>query len=112
MTRMDLLAEYEEMKQIPLHTGITYKFFSMFKVDGDTLYWGVAPAPLEEEVRGPIKACLKAQRAALREGSLTKSECSRRLWFWGQKVLEMGLFRDEIRAEIIKWTEICELVLS
>jgi hypothetical protein len=114
---MDLIAEYEEMQSIPIHTAVTFKFFSLFKVskaDGEIfLHWGeVAKTPLSEESYGPIKEFLKAQRSQLREGSVTRVDCAKRMWFWFQKILELSLFDMAVRAEILKWNEICELIVT
>lgn len=115
---MDLIAEYEEMHSIPIHVAVTFKFFSLFKVskaeDGSTfLHWGEsAKTPLTPESYGPIKEFLKAQRSLLREGSVMRVDCAKRMWFWFQKILELSLFDLAVRAEILKWNEICELIVT
>jgi hypothetical protein len=110
---MDFLAEYEEMKDVPRHIAITYKFFSIFKVKDLGIHWG--PSHMHTTtvtIADAFKAFLKAQKTDLKEGALTKSECSRRMWFFYQKILEHGLFSLEVRQEILKWMEVCELVIS
>ncbi len=111
---MDLLAEYEEVKQIPVPTVVGYKFFSNFKVADDCLLWSGFSTHLEEDVREPVKAFLKEQRRQIRGGTLSGSEISRRMWFWFQKILDLGLFTgngDQGRDQILRWMEVCELIL-
>jgi hypothetical protein len=110
----DLLAEYTEFSQVPTVLAVPYKYFSLFRVEEGELVWAGHRATLAEDLVAPVKKFLKEQRAALRSGSLSKSECSRRMWFWVQKVLELELFLDapEARAQMLKWTEVCELVIS
>lgn len=115
MGSIDLLAEYEEVKKLPVPTAVTYKFFSGFKVEGDSLVWSGFRTPLSEEVRKPVKAFLKEQRRATEEDGLKQGECSRRMWFWYQKILDLGLFSGaayQARAEILRWVEVCEYILS
>lgn len=112
---MDLLQEYEEVRQIPVPVAVSYKFFSNFKVEGDTLTWGGFSTPLEGDMREPVKEFLKVQRRLTREGSLKPSEVSRRMWFWFQKILDLGLFADvstPARDQILRWMEVCELILT
>jgi hypothetical protein len=115
MGSIDLLAEYEEVKKLPVPTAVGYKFFSGFKVEGDSLVWSGFRTPLSEEVRKPVKAFLKEQRRAIQEDCLKQAECSRRIWFWYQKILDLGLFSGaayQARAEILRWVEVCEFILS
>ena len=110
---MDLLAEYKEMSALPNHIAVTYKFFSMFKIDGDTMTWAGHETDISTDTntKDALKAFLKAQRSALREGGLSASECSKRMWFWFQKLLELDLFEGDGRQEILKWMEVCELIV-
>ena len=111
---MDLLAEYQEVKQIPVVVAVTYKFFHGFKVEGGALCWAGFNTPLSEEIREPVKRFLKEQRRAVREDSLSVGECSRRMWFWFQKVLDLELFVETpvARDQILRWMEVCELILA
>jgi hypothetical protein len=110
---MDLIAEYAEFKEIPAHVAVAYKFFSTFRLEGATLWWGGYSCPVREEAYSGVKTFLKEQKRTIREGGLSKSECSRRMWFWVQKIIDLGLFHTvpEARTEIFKWLEVCELVL-
>lgn len=112
---MDLLAEYEEVKKIPVITAVGYKFFSNFKVTDDCLLWSGFSTYLQEDVREPVKAYLKEQRRQIRDGALSASEVSRRMWFWFQKILDLGLFTGNAsqgRDQILRWMEVCELILA
>jgi hypothetical protein len=112
---MDFLAEYDEVKKIPTPTAIGYKFFSNFKVADNCLLWAGFSTPLEEDVREPVKQFLKEQRKQIRDGTLNASEVARRMWFWFQKILDLGLFvgnASEGRAQILKWMEVCQFILA
>jgi hypothetical protein len=109
---MDLLAEYDEMKTVPTHVAVVYKFFAPFRFENGDLMWGAHRAGAAEEVIQPVKAFLKVTKALLREGTVAKSECSRRMWFWYAKLVDLGLFEHEARLEIMQWMEVCELVIS
>ncbi len=113
---MDLLAEYNEVRQIPVPTAVGYKFFSNFKLsdDGQLLVWSGFSTYLEEDMRGPVKEFLKEQRKQIRDGALSGSEVSRRMWFWFQKILDLRLFvgnAASARDQILKWMEVCELII-
>ena len=111
---MDLLAEYEEMKSLPVHIAVAYKFFGLFKFEGSELvYVNHHGGEAEDDTLGALKAFLKSQRADLRvrDSKMGKGECSRRMWFWYQKLLELKMFDVQARMEIMKWMEVCELVL-
>jgi hypothetical protein len=115
MADLDLLAEYEEVKKLPVPTAVAYKFFSNFKVVDDSLVWSGFSTALSEDMRKPVKAFLKEQRRAIQEDGLKQGECSRRIWFWFQKILDLGLFTGnaaEARMQILRWMEVCELILS
>ncbi len=117
MVDLDLLAEYEEVTKLPVPTAVAYKFFSNFKfsADGECLVWSGFSTYLQEDVRKPIKAFLKEQRRAIQEDGLKQAECSRRIWFWFQKMLDLGIFTGngaEARMQILRWMEVCELILS
>jgi hypothetical protein len=111
---MDLLAEYEEFAKIPPHVAVTYKFFSLFRVSKEgILSWGKAQFPLEEEAAGAARAFLKATKAFLRDTPAIKhTQCASRMWFWYHTLLENNWFDLETRAEILRWMEVCELVVS
>lgn len=108
---MDLIAEYEEMRTVPAHIAVAYKFFAPFRVENGDLMWGEYAAGADEEIIQPVKAFLKTMKAALREGKLSRAECSRRMWFWYAKIIDLGLFEHDARVEIIQWMEVCELVI-
>ena len=112
---MDLLAEYEEFKKIPVHIAVTYKFFSHFKIDDDEHIWFGGHRSLiaiqQEGVADALKKFLKANRKEVKEGGLNKFECSKRIWFWYAKLLDFGLFSIEERQDILRWMDICETVL-
>lgn len=108
---MDLLAEYDEFAKLPAHTAVTYKFFSLFRVADGNLQWRGVPTPISPEAADALKAFLRAQRSALK-GGVTASDCSRRMWFWYQKLLELGLFDQATLDAILRWMEICELVVA
>ena len=107
---MNLLEEYTEMLQIPLHIAVCYKFFSLFKVEKGELIWGPFSTPLKEDTYGAVKAFLKEQRSLLRDGTLTKRSCSLRTWFWLQKIIELGLFKEGGLPEILKWAELSDTI--
>ncbi len=112
---LDLLAEYQEVKKIPTPTAIGYKFFSNFKVEGEHLFWSGFSTFLKDDVREPVKQFLKEQRKQIRDGTLPGSEVARRMWFWFQKILDLGLFvgnASEGRAQILKWIEVCQFILA
>ena len=111
---MDFIAEYAESKKLPIHIAVTYKFFSLFKVDTDakTLAWTTHTTPINPDVALAAKLFLKDRRAVFKQGAVNKSECSRSMWFWYQKILDVGAFTHEVRLEILRWMEICELIIS
>lgn len=112
---MDFLAEYEEFKTLPVHIGVTYKFFSQFKVDDENrLCFGGFPSPIpiqQQEVVDALKKFLKATRKEIKEGTMSKDECSRRMWFWYAKLLDLGLSSLDQRQDILRWMDICGSVL-
>ncbi len=113
---MDFLAEYDEFKKLPVHIAVTYKFLSNFSVDvsGTLWYTNYSFYTNEEytkEAAEALKKFLKATRKELKEGTPNKFECSKRLWFFYQKLMDLHVFSTEVRAEILKWMDICETVL-
>ena len=110
---MDLIEEYEDFKQIPVHIAVSYKFFSHFKVDDENRIWfsGNSFKIEQEGVADAIKKFLKASRKEIKEGIVSKGECSRRIWFWYAKIIDFGLFTPEVRQDILRWMDICETVL-
>ncbi len=115
---MDFLDEYSDFRAIPRNTAITYKFFDLFKVSkGEngyyTISWGkVAKCDVNVNEGDAIKAFLKATKAGLREGEYDASECSRRMWFFYNKLIEIGAFKTEERMEILKWMDVCQWVIT
>ena len=113
---MDFVAEYDESRGLPIHIAITYKFFALFKVntDANTMSWSkvyTMCAVPPEELRA-FKEFLRSTRNLLKsEPFPTKEECSRRLWFFYQKLLEHAIFTTEIRSEILRWIEVCEYIV-
>ena len=122
---MDFLEELEDMKTIPHHLAITFKFFSLFKVslnkneDADAagvLTWAqtAEETHLSRDVLVAMREFLKAQRQAVKNmtNPPKKGDCSRAMWFWFQKLLEHGAFDTDTRTLILRWMEICELIIS
>lgn len=111
---MDLNAEYEEFAKIAPHVAVTYKFFSLFSISKDgVLSWCEDKFQLDEESATAVKAFLKASKAFLRDTPGAKhTACAGRMWFWYNTILEKGWFDRDVRAEILRWMEVCELVVS
>jgi hypothetical protein len=117
---MDFLAEYDEFKKLPVHIAVTYKFLSNFTVDSSgSLFYTQYRFDINEdfskeytkEAAEALKKFLKATRKELKEGSMNKFECSRRIWFFYQKLMDLHVFSTEVRREILSWMETCETVL-
>lgn len=110
---MDLIAEYEEFAKIAPRVAVTYKFFTLFSVSkGGELCWGEDTWQLEEESAVAVKAFLKATKAFLRDTPGAKhTQCASRMWFWYNTILENAWFSRDTRAEILRWMEVCELVV-
>jgi hypothetical protein len=116
MESVDFLAEYEEFSNIQSHIAVVYKFFDMFKVDDKEgrMYWlkDYTDSNLSKEVLCAFKGYLRSKKSALRRGELKKGECSKMMLFWYMKILEHNVFDAEVRREIMKFMEVCELVIS
>jgi hypothetical protein len=116
MEPVDFLAEYEEFSSLQTHIAIVYKFFDMFKVDEKEgcVYWlkEYSDSNLNKEVLCAFKGYLKSKKSALRRGELKKGECSKAMLFWYMKILEYNMFDTEVRREIMKFMEVCELAIS
>ncbi len=110
---MDLLAEYEEFAKVAPHVAVTYKFFAAFSISKEgELRWAQESYQLPEEAVAPVKAFLKATKVFLRtEEKISHTACAGRMWFWYNKILEEAWFTREVRAEILRWMEVCELVV-
>jgi hypothetical protein len=112
---MDFLAEYDEMTIIPPKSAVSYKFLSLFKVvlnDGEKgLYWSrdIVDKTLSDEALVAIKNYLKAKKADLRKG--LEKDYAKVLWFFYQKLLELGAFDITIRAEIRSYLDLCQYIL-
>ncbi len=114
---MDFLGEYEELKVLKNHTLVSWQFFELFKVEEDDdgkylVYMDTKSRCLSDDEYGAFKAFLKAQRSALRKEALPVGECSKRIWFWYSKLLELNMFTLEIRSEILKWMEVGQLIMT
>jgi hypothetical protein len=113
--QMDFLAEYDEMTTLPPKSAVSYKFLSLFRVvmagDEKGLYWSTDAhdAKLSDEALNSIKAYLKAKKADLRKG--IDKDYARILWFFYQKLLEIGAFDRTIRAEIRSYLDLCQYIL-
>lgn len=112
---MDFLAEYDEMVTIPPKSAVSYKFLSLFRVvtagDEKGLYWSTDAhdAKLSDEALAAIRAYLKTKKADLRKGA--DKDYARILWFFYQKLLEIGAFDRTIRAEIRSYLDLCQYIL-
>jgi hypothetical protein len=112
---MDFLAEYDEMATIPPKSAVSYKFLSLFRVvttgDEKGLYWSTDAhdTKLSDEALNAAKAYLKAKKAELRKGVV--KDYAKVLWFFYQKLLEIGAFDRTIRAEIRSYLDLCQYIL-
>ena len=116
---MDFLAEYEEMKTLKQNTAVTYKFLNLFRVvlkDSETekkgLHWSsiAIDDKLSDEVLQAFKAYLKDKKSELRKGEAS-AKCGTMLWFFYQKLLEVGAFTSEIRRDILNYMELCAYII-
>ena len=116
---MDFLAEYDEKETIPQKTAVAYKFLSLFKVilaDSDKekrgLYWSSMSLDpnLSDEVLYAIKAYLKVKKNELRKAD-PKSKPGKMLWFFYQKLLEVGAFDSYTRRDILAYMELCAYII-
>jgi len=112
---MDFLAEYDEMAMIPPKSAVSYKFLSLFRVvtagDEKGLHWSTDAhdTRLSDEALEAIRLYLKAKKAGLRKGA--EKDYAKVLWFFYQKLLEIGAFDRTIRAEIRSYLDLCQYIL-
>lgn len=118
---MDLEAEYKDfLEGLGDHGSAFYKFFDLFKInlgesveDGMTrgLHYGkqASDSSLSDEQLRALKSYLKLQRSWIRKEKLnaSKAECRRRMWFWTQKLMELGAFDRPTRRDIMYWMDVC-----
>lgn len=119
---MDLQAEYKDFFEGLGEVGtFTYKFFDLFRVNlgngedeqGNKLVKGLhwskdtSDETLTDEQLKELKSYLKQQKSWIRKEQtrISASECRRRMWFFVQKLLEMGAFTRGERREIILWMD-------
>lgn len=119
---MDLQAEYKDFFEGLGDIGTyTYKFFDLFKVNlgngedekGNKLVKGLhwskdaSEEELTDEQLKELKAYLKQVKSWLRkeQKQVKSSECRRKMWFFLQKLLEMGAFTRGERREMILWMD-------
>ena len=115
---MDFLAEYDEMLTIPSKSAVAYKFMSLFRVvmkeggaEPKGLYWSTdcVDTKLSDEVLGAIRAYLKVKRQDVLKGG--EKEYAKILWFFYQKLLEVGAFDITIRGEIRAYLDLCQYII-
>jgi len=115
---MDFLEEYDEMKTIPQNTAVSYKFLSLFKVvlkDSEDekrgLHWSSysVDSNLSDDVLLAFKNYLKAKKSEVRKDS--KAPCGKILWFFYQKLLDVGAFDSETRRDILHYLELCAYII-
>jgi len=119
VSRMDFLAEYDEMETIPQNTAVAYKFLNLFKVvlnntetEKRGLHWSSMSFDpnLSDEVLHAIKAYLKAKKSELRKSD-PKAKPGKILWFFYQKLLEVGAFDSYTRRDILAYMELCAYII-
>jgi hypothetical protein len=121
---MDFLEEYNEMQSIPQNLAVSYKFLSLFKVvlkDSEEekrgLHWSSysVDSKLSDEVLLAFKNYLKAKKSELRKGGekpvSEKPAYGKILWFFYQKLLEVGAFDCETRRDILQYMELCAYII-
>ena len=115
---MDFLEEYNEMQTIPQNTAVSYKFLSLFKVvlkdteeEKRGLHWSSysVDSKLSDEVLLAFKNYLKAKKSELRKGE--KPAYGKILWFFYQKLLDVGAFDAETRRDILQYMELCAYII-
>lgn len=119
---MDLQAEYKDFFEGLGDVGTyTYKFFDLFKVNlgngtdekGNALVKGLhwskdcSDEELTDDQLKELKTYLKQVKSWIRkeQRSVKASDCRRKMWFFMQKLLEMGAFTRGERREIILWMD-------
>ena len=123
---MNLDAEYKDFFDNLGEAGTyTYKFFDLFRVnlgngEGDSsskgqekllkgLHWGkeASDDSLTDDQLKEIKSYLKAQKSWIRKEktAIKHKECRKRMWFFVQKLIEIGAFCRADRRDIITWMD-------
>ena len=116
---MDFLAEYDEMAAIESKIAVTYKFFDLFTVCMDDNKKGfyfskcAVDTKLSDEVLLAFRAYLKVKKGLLKKCATDPKllNCGKLLWFFYQKILEVGAFTPEIRNEIRGYMDLCEYII-
>jgi hypothetical protein len=57
-----------------------------------------------------FKALLKFNRSQLKKMD-TSLNCGKMLWFFYQKLIDVGAFNAEIRRDILVYMEVCEYII-
>jgi hypothetical protein len=126
---MDLQVEYKDFFEGLGDVGTyTYKFFDLFRVnlgngDGEKgeklvkgLHWSkdASEEDLSDEHLRELKSYLKQQKSWLRkeQKAVNPTECRRRMWFFLQKLLELGAFTRGERREMILWMDNLNFILG
>lgn len=118
---MDLQAEYDDfLNGLGDHGAAFFKFFELFKINlGDAPEEGMTKglhyakqatdSSLTEDELRALKTYLKSQRSWIRKHKkeAEKAECRRRMWFWTQKLIELGAFDRPTRRDITYWMDVC-----
>lgn len=118
---MDLQAEYDDfLTGLGDHGAAFYKFFDLFKISlGDApeegitrgLHYGkqASDSSLSDEQLRALKTFMKSQKTWVRkqQKGADKAECRRRMWFWVQKLIELGAFDRPTRRDITFWMDTC-----
>lgn len=116
---MDFEAEYKDFFDgLGDHGTAFYKFFDLFRVNlGDSKEDGMtkgfhyakqaSDASLSDEQLRIIKTYLKQQKSWIRkeQKNADRAECRRRLWFFCQKLIELGAFDRTTRRDINTWMD-------
>jgi len=119
---MDLQAEYKDFFEGLGDVGTyTYKFFDLFKVnlgegvdnEGNKLVKGLhwskdcSDDELTDEQLKKLKTYLKQVKSWIlkEQKNIKASECRRKMWFFMQKLLEIGAFTRGERREMILWMD-------
>lgn len=126
---MDLQAEYKDFFDgLGDVATYGYKFFDLFKVnlghgEGENgeklvkgLHWSkdASDETLSDEHLRELKSYLKQQKSWLRnqQRAVKHTECRRRMWFFLQKLLEIGAFTRGERREMILWMDNMNFLLG
>lgn len=116
---MDLQAEFDDfIGGLGDHGTAFYKFFDLFRISlGDApeegitrgLHYGKqsSDSSLSDEQLKALKTYMKAQKSWVRkqQKAADKAECRRRMWFWVQKLIELGAFDRATRRDITYWMD-------